>query len=755
MKKHGLPRDVRALAAAGVLASAVALAGSVASGAVKTGATVADGTPSADVQHDTSPPLRNIPPALGAEPGEKREHPLHNIHTPPSNGATDTVIQSGPGGGAAPSAGVGFEGLGLGFSGPQGTFNMQWAPPDTNAAVGPNHIFEIVNTGIAVFNKSGGVLYGPVPTNTLWSGFGGGCQTNDDGDGTVVYDRISDRWIVQQFSVSTTPYLECVAVSTTGDPTGSYYRYSFNMGSEFPDYPKLGVWPDAYYATFNLFRNGASFDGPEVCAYDRAKMLSGQAATQQCVQLSTSYGSLLPSDLDGSTPPPSGSPNFLLSYGTNSLLLWKFHVDWANTANTALTGPTTISVAGFSAACGGGTCIPQAGTTQRLDSLADRLMYRLAYRNFGSRESLVVTQSVTAGTSTGIRWYELQSPNGTPTVHQQGTYAPDGNYRWMGSAAMDKNGDIALGYSVSSSTVNPSIRYTGRLAGDPLGTMTQGEGTLVNGTGSQTGGLSRWGDYSSMQIDPADDCTFWYTTEYLASNGNWNWHTRIGSFTLPGCGSGGGGGAPTSVSNSAATNVAPTTVTMNGSANPNGLTTSGFFRYWTSNPGACSTASGGTPTSSTGLGGGTTTVNFSVNVTGLNTGTTYYYCAFANNSGGTTAAGNTATNFTTNSLGGAPTATTNGATSVGGTSATVNGSANPNGLSTTVGFRWGPSAASCAALPNATPTSTISGTTTQNFSSNLTGLKRSTTYFYCAVASNSGGNASGSVLSFTTKRGGK
>src|SRR5439155_3949468 len=265
---------------------------------------------------------------------------------------------------------------------------------------------------------------------------------------------------------------------------------------------------------------------------------AGQAATQQCYLLSTSYGSLLPSDLDGATAPPAGSPNYLLSFGTNSLLLWKFHVDWATPANSSLTGPSTIPVAAFSPACGGGgACIPQGGTTQKVDSLADRLMYRLAYRNFGDHESLVVNHSVTAGASVGVRWYELRSPNATPTVYQQGTYAPDSSYRWMGSAAMDRNGDIGLGFSVSSGSIDPGIHYTGRLVGDGLGTMTQGEGVIIDGAGSQTGGLARWGDYTSLSVDPSDDCTFWYTGEDLASNGSFNWHTRIGSFKLPGCGS--------------------------------------------------------------------------------------------------------------------------------------------------------------------------------------------------------------------------
>jgi hypothetical protein len=291
-------------------------------------------------------------------------------------------------------------------------------------------------------------------------------------------------------------------------------------------------------------------------------MLSGQAATQQCFQTSTSYGGLLPSDLDGSTPPPAGSPNYVVGLGAtaNTLALWKFHVDWTTPANTTFSGPTTLATAAFSEACGGGTCIPQEGTSQQLDSLADRLMYRLEYRNFGDHESLVVAHSVAAGSSTGIRWYEIRNPGGTPTIYQQGTYAPDSAYRWMPSIAMDASGDIALGYSVSSSSMYPSIRVTGRLAGDPLGQMTQGESTIVAGSGAQTGNLSRWGDYSSMSVDPTDDCTFWYTNEYLTSSGSFNWHTRIGSFKLGSCGS-------TSTTNdfSLAANPASLTVTQGSS----------------------------------------------------------------------------------------------------------------------------------------------------------------------------------------------
>jgi len=266
-------------------------------------------------------------------------------------------------------------------------------------------------------------------------------------------------------------------------------------------------------------------------------MLAGQPATQQLFQTGTAYGGLLPASLDGPTLPPAGSPNYVVGLGTtSSLVTWKFHVDWTTPGNTTFSGATSLGVASYSEACSGGTCVPQSGTTQRLDSLADRLMYRLAYRNFGDHEALVVNHSVTAGSSTGVRWYELRISAGNPTLFQQGTYAPDASYRWMGSIAMDKSGGIGLGFSVSSSTLHPQIHYTGRLAGDAAGAMTQGEGSIIDGAGSQTTNLSRWGDYSAMTVDPVDGCTFWYTNEYIPANGTFNWHTRIGTFTLPGCG---------------------------------------------------------------------------------------------------------------------------------------------------------------------------------------------------------------------------
>jgi len=498
------------------------------------------------VHHDTSGPLRDMPSK--GRSTIRHEHPVRPLPFAPSTGAPDTAVQAVAGPSVATTAGQSFAGVGNGDYG----FTPNSAPPDTSGAVGATQYVQWVNESFAVFDKTSHAIAPGFPKagNTLWSGFGGGCEVNNDGDPIAQYDKAAGRWVLTQFPVtnpSTYGYLQCVAVSTTSDATGTYNRYAFSYGTtQFNDYPKLGVWPDGYYVTYNIF-NGNTFAGAKACSFDRSKMLTGGAATQVCFQLSPSYGGLLPSDLDGTTAPPTGSPNYLMNFGTNSLNLWKFHVDFTTTANSTFSAsPTSVPVAAFNPACGGGTCIPQPGTSQKLDSLADRLMYRLAYRNVAAtttvpaHESLVVNQSVkVSGTKRseldGVRWYEIRSPGTTPTVYQQGTYAPDTTTtRWMGSVAMDKVGDMAMGYSASSSALYPSIRYTGRAPTDALGTM-QAENIILAGGGSQLANLNRWGDYSAMSVDPVDDCTFWYTTEYLKSSGTFNWSTQIASFKFPGC----------------------------------------------------------------------------------------------------------------------------------------------------------------------------------------------------------------------------
>jgi hypothetical protein len=455
----------------------------------------------------------------------------------PSDGAQQSQASAS----AAPVIGLGFDGIGQGFTGPNGTFTVNSAPPDTNGAVGTTQYVQTVNTALAVFDKAtGAVQYGPVAINTLFQPLGGRCASDNDGDPVVVFDKIAQRWVVSQFAVTTTPYYQCVAVSQTDDATGAYNLYAFNYGSTFPDYPKMGVWPDAYYVTFNMF-NGNTFAGAKACAYDRAAMLAGGAATQQCFQLSTSYGGLLPADVDGTAQPPAGAPGIFMARGAGYLYRWLMHVNWSSpSATTFSSTPTSIPVASYSAACNGGTCVPQSGVSQKLDSLADRLMFRLAYRNFGTYDSVVVTHSVQIGNlhkggPTAVRWYEVRNPQTANSVYQQGTYNPDSTFRWMGSIAQDKQGNMAVGYSVSSTAIHPGIRVAMRSASDPAGTL-QAETSIIAGAGSQTGqNLSRWGDYSAMTVDPVDDCTFWYTTEYLKANGAFNWSTRIASFKYPGC----------------------------------------------------------------------------------------------------------------------------------------------------------------------------------------------------------------------------
>ena len=427
--------------------------------------------------------------------------------------------------------------------------NNRVAPPDTTGDVGPNHYVQWVNLRYSVYTLVRGVnneitAFVPVPGfpkngNTLWQGFGGRCQTDNDGDPIVQYDQLADRWILTQFAVSATPFTQCVAVSTSPDPTGTYFRYAYSYSRSFNDYPKMGVWPDAYYISYNMFRNGSSFTGNTVCAFERAQMLVGGTARQACVNTTATH-SMEPADLEGTTLPPAGSPNLLMSMTTSSIQFWRFAVNWGTGTGT-LTGPTTVAgVAAFSRACGGGACVPQPGTTTVLDTLADRLMYRLSYRKFADHEALVINHSVTSGSGSGIRWYELRNAAGqtfasaAPVLFQQGTFAPTNDFRWMGSAAMDKTGGIAVGYNISSSSIVPSIRYAYRGPSDPVGTMGNETSVLV-GSGIQNGNLTRWGDYSTISVDPVDGCTMVFTTQFQPANGNFNWTTYIHSFKLSTC----------------------------------------------------------------------------------------------------------------------------------------------------------------------------------------------------------------------------
>jgi len=497
-----------------------------------------------------SAPLRDIPPAFPSEERSERE-PRPNPFPFVNATAPDPVLQR-----FAPIANAltihNFLGQGETLGGclfprpdmgEPADCTTTGDPPDTNGVVGLNHYVQVVNGGIAVWDKTGALKLSPRYLKTLWTGYvgtnaGNACATQNDGDPVVLYDQLADRWFVTQFSLpnfdqNKGPSFQCVAVSKTGDPTGAYNLYDFQYSAVINDYGKFGVWPDAYYASFNNF-GAVGSQGANVCAYDRAKMLAGMPATQQCVAKSSLFG-LLPVNLDGNIPPPSGEPAFFVSLknGT-SISLYKFHVDWTTPANTSFTGPTNLTVASYSQL----GSAPQQSPGNALASLGDRPMFHLSYRNFGTVESLVFNHSVTGGP----RWYEIRSPNGTPVVFQQGTFAPDAKSRWMGSISQDQAQNLALGYSVSSSATQPAIAWTGRLATDAAGTMGQGETIAQSGAGVETGTFSdgstanRWGDYSNMSVDPTDDCTFWYTQEYYPSNGVFTWDTGISYAKFDNCG---------------------------------------------------------------------------------------------------------------------------------------------------------------------------------------------------------------------------
>jgi len=420
------------------------------------------------------------------------------------------------------------------------------APPDTNAGVGDTQVVETVNVAYSAFDKkTGKLLMGPTNIQTLFQPLGGLCATLPNmSDPTAVYDKVAKRWVITiiAYDNTFTQTAVCMGVSTTSDATGKYHLYSFSRGNVIPDYPKLGIWPDAYYLTTDSFPNG-SFSGADTCALDRTKMLAGKKATSICFQRGQGDFALLPADLDGNTAPPAGAPNYEMDLNQNnntSLNLYKFHVDFAHPKNSTFTGPALVKVAAYNfPPCGGRNCIPEPAPGEALDSIGNRLMFRLAYRNFGDHEALVATHSVQAHGSghaiSAVRWYEVRSPGGSPAVFQSGTIGGGASpvSLWMASIAMDKNGDIALGYSKSSKTLKPSLEYTGRVPTDPPNKM-ESPSLILKGTGVQEGDGNRWGDYSSMAIDPADDCTFWYTQEYHKVNGVF-WNTRMASFRFTSC----------------------------------------------------------------------------------------------------------------------------------------------------------------------------------------------------------------------------
>ncbi len=426
-------------------------------------------------------------------------------------------------------------------------------PPDTVGDVGVGYYVQAVNSSIGIWAKTGGSPLTAFTFDTLWSGAGTGtpCDTSNQGDPTVVYDQMADRYIVADFAwtdFQNGPYYECIAVSQTGNPvTGGWWLYAVRSDDAghpwLPDYPKMGIWPDGLYMTANMFdcTSGCPYREVRAYAFNRSDLESGAVLRSRVVDLnSTAQFSLLPSNLRGGAP-PAGRENLFVSESQTvfAFEVWKFHVDYSGGGST-FTGPTNVSQTAYTTAP---STVPSSGNN--LDALEERLMMQNQYRNLGGTESLWVNHTVRTSSSgpTGIQWAQVNVTGGTITttpVQQQiyGNVGADGVHRFMGSLAVDGQGDMALGYTTSKAAVNPDIRYNGRLAGDPVNTLPQGEATLQTGGGSQTGSCggacTRWGDYSAMTVDPVDDCTFWYTNEYYATSGL-NWQTRIGAFKFAGC----------------------------------------------------------------------------------------------------------------------------------------------------------------------------------------------------------------------------
>ena len=572
------------------------------------------------LKHDTSRDLRSIPgDPVRALPADEEKDEDGEGDGADAPHAADTVVQSQLASPAMPSTSKNFEGIGF----PGVACNC--APPDTNGEVGLTQYVQIVNEGYQVWDKSTGAsVLGPVGITTIWNGFGGVCQSNGDGDPVVLYDQLANRWLVSQFAGASVPTDECIAISTTSDATGAYYRYDFHLGSNFFDYPHLSVWPDGYYMSMNVYNStGTSFIGPQPFVFDRAKMLLGQAATFQTTgNLGSSIDPILPADLDGSTLPPANAPaTFVRWPGAGAYQTYHYHADWTTPGNSTFTTFASPVAAGFTELCPlTRSCVPQLGSSSNLDAIADRLMFRLTYRNFGDHESVVGNFTVNSGGVAGIRWFELRGVTvGPETVYQQSTYQPDSTWRWMGSAAMDRNGNIAIGFSASSSSIYPQLRYAGRLAGDPLGTLAQGEATLFSGTGSQTGTSNRWGDYADLTVDPVDDCTFWFTSEYYSVTSQFNWRTRIGAFTMPGCGSSPTTGSITGHVTDSTTHAAISGATVTISSGPSTTTdAAGAYLFSNLNPAGYSLAAsaGGHTTSGpaavTVTAGATTTQDFAL-----------------------------------------------------------------------------------------------------------------------------------------------
>jgi subtilisin-like proprotein convertase family protein len=446
-------------------------------------------------------------------------------------------------------------------------------PPDTNGDVGPSHYVQTVNTSVSIYNKSGTRLTGPVLQSAVFfTGLpaGNACRVGDDGDPIALYDPLADRWLITQFEVDSVPGHQCIAISQTGDPLGSYYAYDFVMpSSDFQDYPHLGVWPNGYYMTTNQFNQaGTAFLGAGVFAFNREKMIAGDPTANYVYHNvfadDVNAGGMLPTDFDGIVAPPVGLPNRIMEYRAtefgdplDAIRTYEFVPNYTTPASSTFTIRPDVALAAFDGTqVNSRNVIEQGVGGTAVDAIADRLMHKLAYRNLGSFASPTnswvgnftvnvsgLTPTNAATYQAGIRWFELRSADASTlqTVRDQATHMTGlangvtGLNDWMGSVSQDNQGNIALGFSQASTTQNANIQIAGRTGAGTGGGLNEGEALFTAATGVQTSSSGRWGDYSAMTIDPTDDCTFWYTQEYYVTTGSAPWNTRIGKFTFPVC----------------------------------------------------------------------------------------------------------------------------------------------------------------------------------------------------------------------------
>jgi hypothetical protein len=448
-------------------------------------------------------------------------------------------------------------------------------PSDSEGDVGPNHYIEAINESFKIFDKSGNTLSGPTGYNTFFAPLTGTpCNGSNDGDPYVLYDQQADRWMITDFAFPSFPgssFWECIAVSQTNDPvSGGWFFYALQVDPANPtwlgDYPKLAIWNDggtqnAYFLTMNLFASFTEFDGVRAYALDRASMLSGGPAnaigfTVGLAGVGDSY-SFVAANFRTGDPPPAGRDEMVLAVdgAIPGVTLTQvharfFHVDFANPANSTFgvgadhTPNAEITVNPFVQAWTAQTydLVPQSGTGVKLDTLGDKIMTPLVYQNLAGTESLWADQTTMLNYPNGptvVTWYQFDVTGGnfpaTPVQQQDWSNGNDGLWRWMPSIAVDESGNTVIGYSTSSTTIVPSIRYAGRLTSDPPGNLGQGEGIMWPGVGPQTSG-SRWGDYTRTEVDPSNGMDFWHINQYAQSG---DWHTRIGKFNF------GGGGTPT------------------------------------------------------------------------------------------------------------------------------------------------------------------------------------------------------------------